>query len=80
MKPNRICCLSFVSCLLFAAQAWADDIPAPVESIPAKPLVTLAYAFIWLMVVGFVALLAWRLKKVQTEINTLKNKITPPSL
>ena len=51
------------------------NIQAPGESIPASGLVGGAYAFIWLMVAGFVATVWWRQASVTRELADLQKKI-----
>ena len=51
------------------------DLP-PAEQLPAAPLVLGAYAFIWVAVLVYVALLWRRLAAVQKDLDALKH--TPP--
>ena len=51
------------------------DLP-PVEQLPAAPLVLGAYAFIWVAVLVYVALLWRRLGAVQKDLDALTH--TPP--
>ena len=51
------------------------DLP-PAEQLPAVPLVLGAYAFIWVAVLVYVALLWRRLAAVQKDLDALKH--TPP--
>ena len=51
------------------------DLPAA-EQLPAAPLVLGAYAFIWVAVLVYVALLWRRLAAVQKDLDALKH--TPP--
>ncbi|MBK5296596.1 MAG: CcmD family protein [Vicinamibacteria bacterium] len=51
------------------------DLP-PVEQLPAAPLVLGAYAFIWVAVLVYVALLWRRLAAVQKDLDALTH--TPP--
>jgi CcmD family protein len=51
------------------------DLP-PAEQLPAAPLVLAAYAFIWVAVLVYVALLWRRLAAVQKDLDALKH--TPP--
>lgn len=51
------------------------DLP-PVDQLPAAPLVLGAYAFIWLAVLVYVAVLWRRLGAVQKDLDALKH--APP--
>jgi CcmD family protein len=51
------------------------DLP-PAEQLPAAPLLLGAYAFIWIAVLVYVALLWRRLAVVQKDLDALKH--TPP--
>ena len=48
------------------------DLP-PAEQLPAAPLVLGAYAFIWIAVLVYVALLWRRLAAVQKDLDALKH-------
>ena len=45
------------------------------ESIPAAPFLATAYAFIWLSVVVYVALVARRRTRVQADIAELRRRV-----
>jgi hypothetical protein len=45
------------------------------ESIPAAPFLAGAYAFMWVAVLVYVALVAKRLGRVQSDIADLKRKL-----
>jgi hypothetical protein len=45
------------------------------ETIPAAPFLAGAYAFMWVAVLIYVALVAKRLGRVQSDIDDLKRKI-----
>jgi len=45
------------------------------ESIPAAPFLAGAYAFMWVAVLVYVALVARRLGRVQSDIDDLKRKL-----
>ena len=45
------------------------------ESIPAAPFLAAAYAFIWLSVLVYVALVAKRIGKVQGDIEELRRRL-----
>jgi hypothetical protein len=45
------------------------------ESIPAAPFLAGAYAFMWLAVLIYVALVARRLGRVQSDIDDLRRKM-----
>lgn len=48
-------------------------------SIPAAPLVAVAYGFIWLMVFGFVVFTLQRTRKLEREIAELAERIKTPT-
>jgi CcmD family protein len=50
-----------------------SEIP-PEEQIPAFSLVAIAYALVWLALLGYVWSVARRLQKVETELATLSRK------
>jgi len=43
----------------------------PQDQLPAAPLLVTAYAFVWVVLFGYVVSVARRLTKVQTEIERL---------
>jgi CcmD family protein len=45
------------------------------ESIPAAPFLAAAYAFMWVAVLIYVALVARRLSRVQSDIDDLRRKL-----
>ena len=45
------------------------------ESIPAAPFLAGAYAFMWVAVLVYVALVARRLARVQSDIEDLRRKL-----
>jgi CcmD family protein len=45
------------------------------ESIPAAPFLAAAYAFMWVAVLLYVALVARRLSRVQSDIEDLRRKM-----
>jgi hypothetical protein len=45
------------------------------ESIPAAPFLAGAYAFMWVAVLVYVALVARRLGRVQSDIDDLRRKL-----
>ena len=45
------------------------------ESIPAAPFLAGAYAFIWLAVVVYVAIVARRTQRVQSELEELRGRV-----
>lgn len=49
------------------------------ESVPAAPLVAIAYGFIWLAVLGFVLLTLVRTRRLEQEIAELSERIGKPA-
>lgn len=49
------------------------------ESVPAAPLVAIAYGFIWLAVLGFVLLTLLRTRRLEQEIAELSERIGKPA-
>lgn len=49
------------------------------ESVPAKPLVAIAYGFIWLAVLGFVLMTLLRTRRLEQEIADLSERINKPT-
>jgi CcmD family protein len=50
-----------------------SEIP-PEEQIPAFTLVASAYAFVWIVLIGYVWSVARRLQKVETDLATLSRE------
>ena len=48
----------------------------PSEQLPATPLVIGAYAFVWVVLVGYIWSVARRLSKVQEELDRLDAQLT----
>jgi uncharacterized membrane protein (DUF485 family) len=63
--------IAFVTSFV-AAPAFADGVR---ESIPAAPFLAGAYAFMWVAVLVYVALVARRLSRVQSDIDDLRRKL-----
>jgi hypothetical protein len=69
--------------ILLVIVAAAAALPAVVlaqqgqvrESIPAAPFLAGAYAFMWVAVLIYVALVARRLGRVQSDIDDLRRKL-----
>jgi CcmD family protein len=79
-----------VGAILFSTAVWAQapqkptppaqeefvplsEIP-PEEQIPAFTLVATAYAFVWVVLIGYVWSVARRLQKVETDLATLSRE------
>ena len=70
--------LVIVTVLAAPAAALAQEAAAPAqvrESIPAAPFLAGAYAFMWVAVLIYVALVARRLGRVQSDIDDLRRKM-----
>ena len=71
--------LVIVTVLAAPTAALAQEAAAPVaqvrESIPAAPFLAAAYAFMWVAVLIYVALVARRLGRVQSDIDDLRRKM-----
>lgn len=77
---NKILLVMFaLAATLATPAALAQEAAAPVgqvrESIPAAPFLAAAYAFMWVAVLIYVALVARRLGRVQSDIDDLRRKI-----
>jgi CcmD family protein len=85
-KPMRVLALLLllVSTPAFAQQPSPQPAPQkqtdefvpvsqlpPQDQLPAAPLLVTAYAFVWVVLFGYVVSVARRLTKVQTEIERL---------
>jgi len=84
-KPMRVLALLLllVSTPAFAQQQPSGQPPKqtdefvpisqlpPQDQLPAAPLLVTAYAFVWVVLFGYVVSVARRLTKVQTEIERL---------
>jgi CcmD family protein len=51
----------------------ASDLPS--EAIPAAPLVFFAYAFVWVVLIGYVFSLWRKLSRVEREVATVAAQI-----
>ena len=49
--------------------------PTVDESIPAGPLLATAYGFVWLAVLGYVVMIGRGLRRVDSELNELDQKL-----
>jgi CcmD family protein len=65
----------FLALAAFLASAPAFAQGQVRESIPAAPFLAGAYAFMWIAVLVYVALVARRLSRVQSDIDDLRRKI-----
>jgi len=52
-----------------------DQLPKPQDTMPAAPLVATAYAFVWVMLFGYVVSIWRRLSTVQRELETVSRRI-----
>ena len=55
----------------------ADQLPKPQDTLPAAPLLATAYAFVWLLLFGYVFSIWRRLAGVEREIQTVSRRIGP---
>lgn len=63
--------LALASAANLAAQAQSGFVPASqvaTETLPAAPLVFIAYAFVWVALIGYVFALWRRLDRVEREL------------
>jgi CcmD family protein len=71
--------LVIVAVLTAPAAALAQEAAAPAgqvrETIPAAPFLAAAYAVMWVAVLIYVALVARRLGRVQSDIDDLRRKL-----
>jgi hypothetical protein len=67
--------LLVVIAALFAVPAVALAQGQVRESIPAAPFLASAYAFMWVAVLVYVAMVARRLTRVQSDIDDLRRKL-----
>lgn len=49
--------------------------PTVDESIPAAPLLATAYGFVWLAVLGYVVMVGRGLRRVESDLNELSDKL-----
>lgn len=52
-----------------------DQLPKPQDTMPAAPLVATAYAFVWVMLFGYVVSIWRRLSKVERELESVSRRI-----
>lgn len=50
-----------------------DSLP-PGEQLPAAPLLITAYAFVWVLLMAYLWSIAKRLRKVESEMETLRRR------
>lgn len=50
--------------------------PTVDESIPAGPLLATAYGFVWLAVLGYVVMIGRGLRRVDSELSELDQKLS----
>jgi CcmD family protein len=58
-----------------AAQEFVKVDEAARENIPAIPLVAIAYAFIWVALLGYVVVVARRIARVRGEMDELRRRL-----
>jgi len=49
--------------------------PTVDESIPAAPLLATAYGFVWLAVLGYVVMVGKGLRRVESDLDELSDKL-----
>jgi CcmD family protein len=52
-----------------------DQLPKPQDTMPAAPLVAAAYAFVWVMLFGYVVSIWRRLSTVEREMQSVSRRI-----
>jgi CcmD family protein len=52
-----------------------DQLPKPQDTMPAAPLVATAYAFVWVMLFGYVVSIWRRLSTVERELESVSRRI-----
>ena len=52
-----------------------DQLPKPQDTMPAAPLVATAYAFVWLMLFGYIVSIWRRLTAVERELQSVSRRI-----
>lgn len=52
-----------------------DQLPKPQDTMPAARLVAIAYAFVWLMLFGYVVSIWRRLSTVERELQSVSRRI-----
>lgn len=52
-----------------------DSLP-PQEQLPAAPLLITAYAFVWVLLMAYLWSIAKRIRKVESETETLQRRTT----
>jgi CcmD family protein len=70
-----------VAALLAATPAWAQNAAEQAggqvrETIPAAPYLAGAYAFIWVAVLVYVVSVSRRLRRVQSELDELRTRMS----
>jgi len=55
----------------------ADQLPKPQDTLPAAPLLATAYAFVWLLLFGYVFSIWRRLAGVEREMQSVSRRIGP---
>lgn len=77
MKKILLVVTTLVTVLAAPAAALAQEAATGQvrETIPAAPFLAGAYAFMWVAVLIYVALVARRLGRVQSDIDDLKRKL-----
>ena len=90
MRVAVLLALLFVATPAFAQQPQPQPQPAPPaatdefvpisqlppqDQLPAAPLLVTAYAFVWVVLFGYVVSVARRLTKVQHEVERLESDI-----
>jgi CcmD family protein len=52
-----------------------DQLPKPQDTMPAAPLVATAYAFVWVMLFGYLVSIWRRLNAVERELQSVARRI-----
>ena len=52
-----------------------DQLPKPQDTMPAARLVAIAYAFVWVMLFGYVVSIWRRLSSVERELESVSRRI-----
>jgi len=73
--------MTFIGAALVGAQqATGEFVPVPKgelgqETLPATPLVFIAYAFVWVAMIVYVITLMRRIGRVEHEVGDLRSKL-----
>ena len=64
-----------VSLVLMPSVAWAETVASSETTVPGGVLMLISYLILWVMIVGYLAVLSKRQQVVEEDVETLRHRM-----